>query len=186
MNNLLRNVLIRRSVYKFDPRPLRDEELMEILEEGKLLSDAASTKVWHIRVIQNRGVIHKIAEGTRQQFSRELETLVKDEAMREEQGFLAQVPVLLVISGCIDKKYSADAANTVFGSMMLAAEKYAIGSCWLSAIPQFLATAGGQDIQNIISIPDGYEPLCAGAFGYRESERITDITSLDNIVNIVK
>ena len=117
MNNLLRNVLIRRSVYKFDPRPLRDEELMEILEEGKLRSDAA---------------------------------------------------------------------NTVFGSMMLAAEKYAIGSCWLSAIPQFLATAGGQDIQNIISIPDGYEPLCAGAFGYRESERITDITSLDNIVNIVK
>ena len=61
MNNLLRNVLIRRSVYKFDPRPLRDEELMEILEEGKLLSDAASNKVWHFTVIQNRGVIHKIA-----------------------------------------------------------------------------------------------------------------------------
>ena len=43
-----------------------------------------------------------------------------------------------------------------------------------------------EDIQNLISIPEGYEPLCAGAFGYRESERITEITSMDNIVNIVK
>ena len=29
MNNLLRNVLIRRSIYTFDPRPLRDDELMD-------------------------------------------------------------------------------------------------------------------------------------------------------------
>ena len=186
MNNLLRNVLIRRSIYTFDPRPLRDDELMEILEEGKLLSDAASNHIWHFTVIQNRGIIHKIAEGTRQQFSRELEMLVKSEEQREDQRFLQQIPVLLVISGCTDKKYSADAANTVFGGMMLAAEKYSIGSCWLSAIPGFLCSEQGEDIQNLISIPEGYEPLCAEAFGYRESERITEITSMDNIVNIVK
>ena len=93
---------------------------MEILEEGKLLSDAASNHIWHFTVIQNRGIIHKIAEGTRQQFSRELEMLVKSEEQREDQRFLQQIPVLLVISGCTDKKYSADAANTVFGGMQLA------------------------------------------------------------------
>ena len=186
LNNLLRNVLIRRSVYKFDSRPLRDDELMALLEEGKLLSDAAANRVWHFTVIQNRGLIHKIVEGARQQFSKELEMLVKDEALREGRGFLLQAPVLLVISGCMDKKYSTDAADTVFGGMMLAADKYGIGSCWISAIPRFLCSADGEAIQKMISIPEGYEPLCVGAFGYREGERVTEVTSLDNIVNIVK
>ena len=40
MNNILRNVLMRRSTSQLDIRPIQDEELMEILEEGKMLSNA--------------------------------------------------------------------------------------------------------------------------------------------------
>ena len=42
MNNILRNVLMRRSVSQFEERPIRDEDLMEILEEGKALSNAVN------------------------------------------------------------------------------------------------------------------------------------------------
>ena len=57
MNNILRNVLMRRSTSQLDIRPIQDEELMEILEEGKMLSNATRNQEWHFTVLQNRGLM---------------------------------------------------------------------------------------------------------------------------------
>ena len=62
MNNILRNVLMRRSMTQFDPRPVRDEVIMEILEEGKSLSNAPSNQEWHFTVLQNRGLLRRFQE----------------------------------------------------------------------------------------------------------------------------
>ena len=62
MNNILRNVLMRRSTMQFEPRPIRDEAMMEILEEGKLLSNAPNNQEWHFTVVQNRGLLRRFHE----------------------------------------------------------------------------------------------------------------------------
>ena len=48
MNHILCNILMRRSTSQFDSRPIRDEDLMDILEEGKVLSNAANNQEWLI------------------------------------------------------------------------------------------------------------------------------------------
>ena len=62
MNNILRNVLMRRSTMQFDSRPIRDEAMMEILEEGKTLSNAPNNHEWHFTVLQNRGLLRRFHE----------------------------------------------------------------------------------------------------------------------------
>ena len=57
MNNILRNVLMRRSTTQFDSRPILDEALIEILEEGKVLSNAPNNQEWHFTVLQNRDLL---------------------------------------------------------------------------------------------------------------------------------
>ncbi|MFA6850756.1 MAG: nitroreductase family protein [Selenomonadaceae bacterium] len=184
MNNLLRNVLMRRSIYKFDSRQIKDEELLEILEEGKLLSNAANNQAWHFTVIQNRYVLKKLNEEASSMFAKESGMESK---LQEDYGLLATVPMLLIISGRDNLKYAEDAANTVFGSMMLVAEKYGISSCWISSISQLFSVNEGKEVHDLISIPHGYQPLCVGTFGYKEAMvRPNAFFSEDNVVNIIK
>ena len=178
MNNILRNVLMRRSISQFDGRPVRDEDLMDILEEGKVLSNAANNQEWHFTIIQNRPLIRKL-------YSLRIDKSSPVSDAAEHLPFDA--PVLMVISGRTDVKYAEDAANMVFGSMMLAADKYRVASCWLASAPQIFATEEGQKVLNQMSSPGGYTPLCVGAFGYKRAVVPANVfASEDNIVNIIK
>ncbi len=188
MNNILRSVLMRRSTYQFDSRPIRDEELMDILEEGKLLSNAENNEAWHFTVLQNRALLKRLSDAHEKLIAREHEGLKKDSAAgRVSSHMLLDVPMLLIISGRKDVKYAEDAANMVFGSMMLIAEKYGIGVCWLNSAPELFSTEEGKKVLEQMGIPVDYMPLCVGAFGYKRSAALPDILAAgDNVINIVK
>jgi nitroreductase len=186
MNSLLRNMLMRRSIRKFSPRLIQDKELIEILEEGKLLSNAANNQVWHFTVIQNSSILKKINDANNRLLASEHESLCGDDFRRQENGLLSNIPMLLIISGQGNLKYAEDAANTVFGSMMLVAEKYGIGACWINSIPRLFSTEDGKAITDAISIPMGYVPLCVGAFGYKKDTGDQVLSFGGNIVNIIK
>ena len=104
MNNILRNVLMRRSVSQFEERPIRDEDLMEILEEGKALSNAVNNQEWHFTILQNRKLIKQLYDVHTEQSS----------AIPDIKDFLPiEAPLLLIISGRKDNKFVEDAANGV-------------------------------------------------------------------------
>lgn len=182
MNNILRNVLMRRSTTQFDPRPVRDEAIMEILEEGKLLSNAPSNQEWHFTVLQNRGLLRRFQE-LYERLAREM----SGDASRPPH-LVSEIPVVLIISGRQDEKFVEDAAHMVFGSMMLVAEKSGLGACWFSTAASTFQTEDGKALLSQLSIPTGYAPLCIGAFGYKRAASAPPrvLSSEDNIVNIIK
>ena len=185
MNNILRNVLMRRSTYQFDPRPISEDDLMDILEEGKVLSNAAHNQEWHFTVLQNRALIKKISDINERYLSKDHADFLKNSKLGD--NLLLDAPVLLIISGKKDAKYVKDAANMVFGSMMLVADKYGIASCWLTSTADIFAEPEGQDVLRMLSIPAEFTPLCVGAFGYKKTRVNPNVTACDdNIVNIIK
>ena len=183
MNNILRNVLMRRSTTQFDSRPIRDESIMEILEEGKNLSNAPSNQEWHFTVLQNRGLLRR--------FHELYERLVEEksgDASRASAQMVADLPIVLIISASKSEKFVEDAAHMVFGSMMLVAEKAGLGACWLSTAADTFQSEEGKKLLAHLSIPQGYTPLCIGAFGYKRSAAAPPrvLSSEDNIVNVIK
>lgn len=185
MNNILRNVLMRRSTSQLDMRPIQDEELMEILEEGKMLSNAARNQEWHFTVLQNRGLMKQLGASYEKMVARVHGDIWGDPALTGR--ILVESSLLLIVSGRRDNKYAEDAANMVFGGMMLVAEKYGIGSCWLTSAPEVLRAPEAKPVLEQLSIPSGYEPLCVGVFGYKRAMTPPHVlASADNIVNIVK
>ncbi|MBR1552460.1 MAG: nitroreductase family protein [Schwartzia sp.] len=183
MNNILRNVLMRRSALQFDSRPVRDEAMMEILEEGKLLSNAPSNQEWHFTVLQNRGLVRRFHE----LYARLVEEKGGDTA-RVSMHLVSEIPVLVVVSGHNEAKLVEDAAHMVFGSMMLAAEKEGLGACWLSTAAATFQTPEGEELLSQLNIPQGYTPLCIGAFGYKRAPATPPrvLSSDDHIVTIIK
>ena len=166
MNNILRNVLMRRSTMQFEPRPIRDEAMMEILEEGKVLSNAPNNQEWHFTVLQNRGLVRRFHE---------LYALF----VEEKGGDAARVAMRLV---------SEIPVHMVFGSMMLVAEKFGVSAGWLSTAASVFHSEEGKSLLDQLSIPAGYVPLCVGAFGYKRAPATPPrvLSSEDHIVNIIK
>ena len=179
MNNLMRKILAGRSVYAFSSNLLTDEDLMLVLEEGKFLSKAESNQVWHFTAVQNRDVIREI-HGLGKQY-----LAVGDPSVSAGTDLLLNMPMLLVISGC-DVKYAGEAADTLFGSMMLAAEKHGINACWLGSVSEHILQESSSAVKMLLGIPDHYTPLGMGAFGYKASARQPRITKVDSIINIIR
>lgn len=186
MNHILRNVLMSRSTLQFDPKPIRDEELMEILEEGKLLSNAVHNRGWHFTVLQNRALIQK--------FQKLHEKVIVERRADAFGGpaavapLLPDVPVLLIISGRRGEKFLEDAARMVFASMMLGSAKAGIGACWISTAIAIFDSEEGKAFLSQLGIPADYTPFCAGAFGYRRAPAAPPhpAPSEDNIINIIR
>ena len=183
MNNLMRKVLTRRSVYTFSANLPKDEDLMVVLEEGKLLSNAETNQIWHFTAIQNKDVIKKIYELS-------ISILPDGTTIKNGAEMLLNMPMLLIISGC-NVKYAEDAANSLFGSMMLAAEKHGLSSCWLSGASDVDVNSEEaqklmHEVKNILQIPGESVPLCIGAFGYKKSKEPARVTKVDSIINIIR
>lgn len=183
MNNILRNVLMRRSTTQFDSRPIRDEAMIEILEEGKTLSNATSNQEWHFTVLQNRGLLRRFHE----LYARLVEEMGGDTA-RVSMHLISELPVLVIISGRTEEKLVEDAAHMVFGSMMLVAETMGIGGCWLSTAAETFRNDEGKNLFSQLCIPQGFSPLCIGAFGYKRPPATPPriLSSADHVVNIIK
>ncbi len=183
MNNILRNVLMRRSTMQFEPRPIRDEAIMEILEEGKVFSNAPNNQEWHFTVLQNRGLVRRFHE----LYARFVEEVGGDTA-RVSMHLISEIPVVLIISGRTGEKIVEDAAHMVFGSMMLVAEKSGISAGWLSTAASVFQLDEGKKLLAQLGIPAGYVPLCVGAFGYKRAPAAPPriLSSEDRVVNIIK
>ena len=180
MNNIMRNVLMRRSTMQFDLRPLADDDVLAIVEEGRLLSNASSNQEWHFTIVENRDLLCRL--------SAVHERLLEEEnIVGPQRRLLVEVPMLLVVAGRGLSEMKLDAANMLFASMMLVAEKYGIGSCWLSSGVDLFADAEGKALLEEFGLPEGFVPLCVGVFGYKRTATAPRMmASADNIVNIVK
>lgn len=182
MNSLMRKILLSRSVYNFSDTTLRDEDLMSILDEGRTLSNVDKNDSWHFTAIQNSNVIRMVLDSIGQQVMDRI-SVVNGRDLYNGGNLLKNIPTLLVISGSSDLKYAEDAANTLFGSMLLAAEKYNVSGCWISTRSE-LSKGGLTEIEQMIQIPEGYVPLSIGAFGYKVDS--VKITALSSVVNIIR
>ena len=184
MNNLMRKILLKRSVYSFSANLLREEDLMAILEEGKQLSNVVNNQAWHFTAIQNKVVMKKFAE-LNAYFA--IKTGTDDQAIsgRNISKIIDNISTLLVISGSGDIKYTEDAASTLFGSMMLAADSYGVKSCWLGTKESMLEE-NSEAISQLLQIPEEYTPLCVGGFGYPIDDTAVKVTYLDSVVKIIR
>ena len=184
MNNLMRKILLKRSVYSFSANLLREEDLMAILEEGKQLSNVVNNQAWHFTAIQNKVVMKKFAE-LNAYFAIKTGTDDRTISGRNISKIIDNISTLLVISGSGDIKYTEDAASTLFGSMMLAADSYGVKSCWLGTRESMLEE-NSEAISQLLQIPEEYTPLCVGGFGYPIDDTDVKVTYLDSVVKIIR
>jgi nitroreductase len=168
MNETISTILKRRSVRAFQPDPVGQVELDQMLEAGRYAPSAMNQQPWNFTAIRNPELLRKLEEHCVGAFLESTNEALREVAKQEGFSVFYHAPLMVIISGdpgAIAAQYDCTLAME---NMMLAATSLGIGSCWTHAIMMFHATEKGKAIFRQIGLdfPEGYQPYAAAVFGW--------------------
>lgn len=166
MNELLSNVLTRKSIYQFDSQQISQKELQDILEAGQFVSGAIEEQAleWRFTVIQNQILLQRMKDACRAVFSKRS---VDAPLLRG----IGAAPTMVILSGYGNDIDSVNAINATVGNMMLAANKIDVGCCWIPSVQQVFDQEEGKKLKREMEIPEACIYSSGALFGYKASEK---------------
>ena len=164
MNEVLRVIAERRSVRKYKPEQIKEEELKLILEAGLQAPSGHNDQPWFFTVIQNRELMNEINEESKAGMRNSSIDWMINMANNSLTDLMYGAPTLVVIAGRTDAISSFADQCAAIQNMLLAAESLGIGSCWLGLTNFYLKKRENLDK---LGIPEGYEAYYCITLGYK-------------------
>ena len=185
-NPTIETILSRRSIRKYEPRPVEDEKIELILKCGQFAPSRQNGQAWHFTVVTNRGLLNRISARNKIIFlnspDEKFRKMVEDPHYDSFRG----APLAIIVSGEGDEKRSmADCANAV-ENMTLAAHSLGLGSCYLISFRTALLAADDGALLKELGIPEGFVPMLGLALGYGDEVLGERAPRRENTVNFVR
>ena len=183
MNKIVENMLNRRSVRSFTDEKVDEEILKEIVKCGLYAPSSKNKQSWHFTVIQNQEILETFNKDTKDAIKKYATGKVTDEAKlkklmsranSDEYDTFYKAPVAIVVS--IDKSNKSSVKDCAIASqnLMLAAESFGLGSCWMSFMKHLfnLDEIKGAKYYKKFEIPENHVPAYAIVIGHKSSKDI--------------
>lgn len=151
MNRKLDFIFSRRSIRKYQDKPVPEELITDLLEAGMAAPSAVGRDPWHFIVVKNRETLEKIVE------------------IQPHARMLRQAPLAMIVCGDINKahdqllSYMLQDLSAAVENILIAANALGLGACWLGIHPREERIAG---IRRLFALPDQIIPMCGIAIGY--------------------
>lgn len=172
MNLVIETIKNRRSIRRYLPLQINDEELSLIVEAGTWAPSGHNNQPWHFSVIQNKELIDMISDKTVALMKKYSVEWVRKMGEKEGYHIYYHAPAIIVISG----KKNADSllkpiadCSAAIENMLIAAESLNIGTCWIGFSGFFFSVATSEELK-AIGVPEGYEALYSIALGYKDPD----------------
>lgn len=130
--DVLRTIENRRSIRKYKPASIPDDDLKKILEAARLAPSAGNRQPWRFIVVRDNELKRRLAEASR------------------EQMFIADAEAVIVAMGDaeISPRWFEKDTMIAVEHMVLASEALGYGTCWIGAFTE-------EKIKQILGIPEG-------------------------------
>ena len=168
MNEVIKTILERRAVRKYEDRPVSREDLELIVKCGQYAATGMGVQPWHFTVVTDRKVLDKLSDANKEIMLADPNTPAPVlESIRSGQfDTYRGAPCAVLVSGeGTGQNTIADCANAV-ENMAIAAKALGLGSCYLASHKVSLLTPEGAALKEKLGIPAGYIPYFALAVGY--------------------
>jgi len=153
MNSKLNPIFSRRSIRKYQDKPVSDEMVNDLLEAAMAAPSAVAKDPWHFIVVRERKTIEKIA------------------AILPNGKMLLKAPVAFVVCGDISQAHGQELSyllqdlSAAVENLLIAANILGLGACWLGVHPREERQAG---IREMFDLPENIIPICGIALGWPE------------------
>ena len=144
-------IFARRSVRKYQDKPLSDEVLRDLLEAAMAAPSAAAKDPWHFVVLRQKPTLARIAEGL------------------PNGRLLAEAAAGVVVCGDRRKahgneeSYLLQDCSAAIENLLLAASALGLGACWLGVHPRAERMAY---VGQALKLPEGIVPVGVVALGW--------------------
>ena len=141
-NEVINNIMARRSVRKYLDKPVEHEKLEAVALAGINAPSAMNRQNWAVRIIEDQKL------------------------MADVKGQTRNAPNLICVCAPTDGRFDLD-AGLLGQNMMLAAQSLGLGTCIQTGPIRFLTTdEKAQAFRESLDIPEGYKLLYVIAIGY--------------------
>lgn len=187
MNEVIQNILNRRSVRIYTEEQIRQDDLDLILKAATYAPSACNTQPWHFTVIQNRELIETLDQETKNVLCKiEDNELFQKLGQNENYKVFYNAPTIIIVSGEKSSHCPLTDCSAATQNMHLAAESIDIGSCWIGLITYLLKSPKGEEFLKTLQIPEGYEPYFAITLGYKKYPNAKPAARRENTISYIK
>jgi nitroreductase len=161
--NVVENIMTRRSIRDYKSEPVSREQMAKVLECGIYAPSAINMQAWAVRVVDAPDFI----EGVTNLATTENPKLKEDEGFR---NIFRNAPTVAFIA-IPEESYSGEFDSGLLAeNMMLSAWSMGIGSCCLGSVVPLMNSEEAKPYMERLNFPEGYKLMVGIAFGYPEGE----------------
>lgn len=154
MNEVLENILTRRSIRSFQEKPVPRQDLETIVKAGMYAPSGMNRQSWQFTAIRNPELINELAQAIREQIGK-----------GPEYNFYGAKALVLVSNDRENTNGLADSACAL-ENMFLMAHALGIGSVWINQMKTICDAAGVRQVMQKLEIPDSHIVWGIAALGY--------------------
>lgn len=158
MNEVLQNILTRRSVRKFKEEQIKDDELELILKAAAYAPSGMNKQSWQFTVIQNKEKIELLAKVVRK-------------ALEKDEGYNFYKPVtLIMVSNDRENTNGLADCSCALENIFLMAHSLGIGSCWINQLKTICDEKEVREVLTSFGVPENHVVWGMAAIGYLDEK----------------
>lgn len=193
-NEVISNIINRRSVRKYKTEQIKEEELDLILMAGQHAPSGGNNQTTHLLVIQNQEILKELRVLVEKEFA-QMEVYegmyksLKGSILASRKGgydFCYGAPALIVTANKKGYGNALPDCACVLENMMLAAESLDIGSCWINQLRWLDENQAIHTYLEKLGLA-GDETVCGGlSIGYKADKMKEPLKRTGNPVTYIR
>ncbi len=168
MNDTLKVINNRRSVRKYQTRPIGEAELRAIVETAIYAPSAMNQQKWHFTVIQNQAMLVKMNNVVRENLLNSGVEFLAERAKNPDFNVFHNAPAIIIVTADEQARFTEIECGAAAENIALAAESLNIGSCFVGMSEFLFASENAGEIRKELGIPEGYRHIITVTLGYKD------------------
>ena len=173
MNEVIKNILERRSIRKYKEKEVPEELIDEIVKAGTYAPSGMNRQSPIIVAITNKEIRDKLSK-------------INAKIMGVETDPFYGAPVVIVVLANKNVPTYIYDGSLVMENMMLAANSLGLGTCWIHRAKEEFETEEGKEILKSLGIKGEYEGIGNCILGYLDNEKIEAKPRKENYIYKIK
>lgn len=194
MNEVINNILTRRSIRTYKEEQISDEQLNTLLEAAKYAPSGGNSQTWRFTVVQNQEKLEELNSLVRESF-RHLKVDEKTyrskksgkiAAENDNYKFYYNAPTLIIVSN--DREYSNCMADSAIAleNILLSAHSLGLGSCFVNQLTWFCDDKNVRKALAGLGIPENYVVCGSAVIGYNSGDMPKAALRREGNVDIIR
>lgn len=159
MNELVQVIKKRRSIRKFEQRPVSEEMIRDILDCARLAPTANNVQPWLFGAVTDADLLAQIS------------------GLTDYGKFIKDCAVCFAVFTDRTTKYFLEDGSAATENILLACTAYGIGSCWVAGHKKAYA----ESVRKCLNVPEPYTLIALVAAGYSKQKPSPKKKSLQEI-----